>query len=182
MNRVGNFSKAFTIVELLIVIVVIAILAAITIVAFNGIQTRAENAKTVSAVAAWAKALQAYKVDKGTFPPMNSCLGSTTTYQSSYNGRCWAPNTSSWVVQQSFLNEIAPYMRNPAEPSSRNINSDSEQYRGALYMFSANGQAGDDRIYVNILGDNPCPVISGLQPSYQTAARSDGKGCYYRFS
>ena len=31
-------SKGFTIVELLIVIVVIAILAALTIVAFNGIQ------------------------------------------------------------------------------------------------------------------------------------------------
>ena len=37
----------FTIVELLIVIVVIGILAAITIVAFNGIQTRAKNTQTV---------------------------------------------------------------------------------------------------------------------------------------
>ena len=35
-------SRAFTIVELLIVIVVIAILAAITVVAYNGIQTRAK--------------------------------------------------------------------------------------------------------------------------------------------
>ena len=34
--------RGFTIVELLIVIVVIAILASITIVAFNGIQARAQ--------------------------------------------------------------------------------------------------------------------------------------------
>ena len=38
-----NSNKGFTIVELLIVVVVIAILAAITIVAYNGIQTRAKT-------------------------------------------------------------------------------------------------------------------------------------------
>lgn len=41
-NRKQN---GFTIVELLIVIVVIGILAAIVIVAFNGVQTRAQNAQ-----------------------------------------------------------------------------------------------------------------------------------------
>lgn len=39
----GQNSKGFTIVELLIVVVVIAILAAITIVSFNGIQSRAHD-------------------------------------------------------------------------------------------------------------------------------------------
>ena len=52
----------FTIVELLIVIVVIAILAAITIVAYNGIQDRAKNAAAQSAASQAAKKLQAYAV------------------------------------------------------------------------------------------------------------------------
>lgn len=50
--------KGFTIVELLIVIVVIGILAAITIVAFNGIQERARNTTAKEAATSVSKKLQ----------------------------------------------------------------------------------------------------------------------------
>ncbi len=52
--------KGFTIVELLIVVVVIAILAAITIVAYNGIQNRAKDSAAQSTAAQSAKKLAAY--------------------------------------------------------------------------------------------------------------------------
>ena len=42
--------KAFTIIELLIVIVVIAILASITVVAYTNIQTKAYNTSTIQSV------------------------------------------------------------------------------------------------------------------------------------
>lgn len=58
----------FTIVELLIVIVVIGILAAITIVAYNGIQARAENTKTVNSVTAYARAIRSYAAINNTYP------------------------------------------------------------------------------------------------------------------
>ena len=48
MTMGGKRSDAFTLVELLIVIVVIAILAALSIVAYNGVQEWGRNAALLS--------------------------------------------------------------------------------------------------------------------------------------
>lgn len=64
----GGRQKGFTIVELLIVIVVIALLAVIVIVAYNGIQQRAQDTAIKSDLSAIAKALTNYKTIKGTYP------------------------------------------------------------------------------------------------------------------
>ena len=61
-NPWAQKQTGFTIVELLIVIVVIAILAAITIVAYNGIQTRAQNSTIQSDLSNLVKKLELYKV------------------------------------------------------------------------------------------------------------------------
>lgn len=63
MNKQG-----FTIVELLIVIVVIGILAAITLVAYNGVKERANKAAVTSALSQVGKQLEVAKVDTGTYP------------------------------------------------------------------------------------------------------------------
>ncbi len=55
----------FTIVELLIVIVVIAVLAAITMVAFNGVQSRAQQAKIQADLSALNRAILAARVQSG---------------------------------------------------------------------------------------------------------------------
>ena len=60
--------RGFTIVELLIVIVVIAILAAITIVAYTGIQERAKFSAMRSDIANINKAIQLYYADNGSYP------------------------------------------------------------------------------------------------------------------
>lgn len=65
----GKTSYGFTIVELLIVIVVIGILAAITIVAFNGVQQRSRDAAVKAAASQAARKIEAYKVlNNGTVP------------------------------------------------------------------------------------------------------------------
>lgn len=53
--------SGFTIVELLIVIVVIAILAAITIVAYNGIQDRARNSSIQADLTTFSKKIELAK-------------------------------------------------------------------------------------------------------------------------
>lgn len=73
--------KGFTIVELLIVIVVIAILATISIVAYSGIQQRAKNTAIVDAASKSLRLVQAYIAANGTYPmaaAVNACVTSTS--------------------------------------------------------------------------------------------------------
>lgn len=97
-------ARGFTIVELLIVIVVIGILAAIVIVAYNGIQTRASDVKRAAAIAEYVKILGMYKSENGEYPDAaNVCLGTPDQYPlaSKWNnaGRCWGSDIGGGVIQ-----------------------------------------------------------------------------------
>ena len=68
--------RAFTIVELLIVVVVIAILAAVTVVAYNGIKRQAETASTSATIASYVKALKMYASEHdGKYPLLGNAGG-----------------------------------------------------------------------------------------------------------
>ncbi len=99
-------SRGFTIVELLIVIVVIGILAAVTVVAFNGVQTRAKNTKTENAIAQYSKALITYATLHGTYPGgANSvCLGAAEDYGTN---NCWGG-----TVDATFNSELSAFLGN----------------------------------------------------------------------
>lgn len=70
-------SKGFTIVELLIVIVVIAILATLVIVTFTGIQQRARDSKRQTDVNALDAHLEAYYADNGYYPTVTDLQSSS---------------------------------------------------------------------------------------------------------
>lgn len=75
--------NGFTIVELLVVIVVIGIIASISIVSYNGVQTRTNNSNRIAQLQAWQSVFERYKAKKGTVPlPTTAngtgyCLGTT---------------------------------------------------------------------------------------------------------
>ncbi|MEO8912202.1 MAG: prepilin-type N-terminal cleavage/methylation domain-containing protein, partial [Candidatus Saccharimonas sp.] len=68
MNRSKHLHPAFTIVELLIVIVIIAILATITIVAYNGITNRAHETSLKSDLSNGSNLLEIANATNGTYP------------------------------------------------------------------------------------------------------------------
>lgn len=97
-RRVG-----FTIVELLIVIVVIAILAAITIVAYNGITQRSQSAAAQSAVAQALKKVKTYAATNEERYPTNvsACSNPATTTE-----LCISPGanaTAIYVVENNAV-------------------------------------------------------------------------------
>jgi len=82
------YSHGFTIVELLVVIVVIGILAAITIVSYTGVSQKAAAASLQSDLANTSQQLKLYYVDHGTYPTSldsNNCpLGSAPSPDTRY--------------------------------------------------------------------------------------------------
>ncbi|MFZ1360779.1 MAG: type II secretion system protein [Candidatus Saccharimonadales bacterium] len=73
--------KGFTIVELLIVIVVIGILAAIIIVAYTGVQNQARTTKAKSNASTIQKRLEAYYAEnEGSYPTVSGWTSYTTAH------------------------------------------------------------------------------------------------------
>lgn len=69
-------NKGFTIVELLIVVIIIAILATITIIAFNGISQRSKVSAALSATQQLGKKIETYRIDNdGNYPVNKAALG-----------------------------------------------------------------------------------------------------------
>lgn len=128
-----SFTKktaGFTIVELLIVIVVIGILAAITIVAFNGVQARSRDTARITKVKDIAKALELYKVDNGRYPPILDGRGQESTCGS---------QTENWGHcdrNRELANYLAEYTK--IDPTSL-----SDATQGNYYYFYTS-QASDN--------------------------------------
>jgi type IV pilus assembly protein PilA len=97
LNNTKIKQSGFTIVELLIVIVVIAILAAISIVAYNGIQTRGNNAAAATAAENVAKKLEALNSVGGAYPTVGTSITTQLAAQaeSTLTGSGLTLNTTS---------------------------------------------------------------------------------------
>jgi prepilin-type N-terminal cleavage/methylation domain-containing protein len=118
----------FTIVELLIVIVVIGILAAIAIVAYNGVQSRAKQAKIQSDLSNVQKLVESYYAINGTYPITATALNID-----------WGTNTARSDANCSYGTQAADWV--PGLDSSLPQSSVSSGVGGnpGCYMYVSNG-------------------------------------------
>ncbi|MEP7204911.1 MAG: prepilin-type N-terminal cleavage/methylation domain-containing protein [Candidatus Saccharibacteria bacterium] len=119
--------SGFTIVEMLVVIVVIAILAAVTIVSYNGAQQKALSASLISDLSSAATKLQLYQVDNSAYPTaINSCPtptigniclvaspGTSLTYTAANN-----TNPQTYSLTATRANGVAFVVTNSSTPKA----------------------------------------------------------------
>jgi prepilin-type N-terminal cleavage/methylation domain-containing protein len=186
-NTKSPNSQGFTIVELLIVIVVIAILAAITIVAYSNISNRAQDTQTISAADQWITALKLYETDNGSLPTIASCLGQGYFYNVdgaglSGIGECRQDNASYGIIDDpSFDALLAKYISSQPTPYMLTaVTSSTSWVRGAYYYVDKSGTPWKGRVDFIVSKSAQCPSqIAGIVLLNQSS-KPDGKSsCAY---
>jgi prepilin-type N-terminal cleavage/methylation domain-containing protein len=156
MLKLNKRSDGFTLAELLIVVVIIAVLAAISIVAYSNISGRARDSKRISELRHVAKLVELYKADNGGYP---TCSG-TGTYQAN-------TTANSGLIEACLKPELVPKYADslPLDP----INADEKRY------FYAVGYQKNDGVnsYVNNESSN---YILGATMDYAGGTNYGGWG------
>lgn len=124
--------RGFTLVELLIVI---AILAAISIVAYNGIQQRARDAQRTQDIATIYKALEMYYAENNEYPPSGGATVINTAWSNSQD--------DSW---NTLANHLRPYVSQlPKDPT--NTTGQAAIYEAGIYNYSYYSSSGANYCY-----------------------------------
>jgi prepilin-type N-terminal cleavage/methylation domain-containing protein len=154
--------KAFSIVELLIVMVIIAILAGLIIVTYTGIKTRAENTKTVNAVSHVIKAVTQYGVRNGNYPVTSTwpCIGSSSTC-ARVGGASTCFGIGGAVYNSAFNTTLKGVMTSVPEPSDQTMNCAGNSYSGAFYNKNDTSGGKTASIIYFLKGNESCQITEG---------------------
>jgi type II secretory pathway pseudopilin PulG len=165
--------------------VVIGILAAITIVAYNGVQQRARNAQTTTAAANSIKAFKLYVGVNGSYPAVPNyyymyCLGQAV---SACTGA--APNWSRDAagLETALLTVMQPIplpSDGPGTAKTNDANLGYIPFRSSLDSPRLDGINSGFLVYI-LEGNVSCPVgpvASGAWPDLYRAAPASGNTYY----
>lgn len=116
--------SGFTIIELLIVIVVIAILASISLVSFSGTQARARDSIRIKDLKEVQKVVELYHAQNGSYPMSSSGSGA------------WAGNCTSYGASPQYIVGVEEFMpRLPYDPK----NGTATVSGANCYLYRSNG-------------------------------------------
>lgn len=158
--------SGFTIIELVIVVVVIGILAAITIVAYNGIQARAQESAIYSDLQRFATAVVTFRTINGSYPASEDDLATlkiraTTSIYSvddGYSNFAYCLRTSGVSEPQFAIGGLTRSLKPYYEYSETGLTP--KPYTGPL-----TGSLYD--ICANVMGASPDFVALGYSGSWQ---------------
>ena len=170
-NKEKTASSAFTIVELLIVIVVIAILAAITIISYSGITNRAKETSLKSDLQNTSTKLKLAQIDTGSYP---SSLSSENTAKSGDNQLTYTgggttfclkatnpslANKTFYITQEGSIGEgdcpVMPFASGSAIQTATTANCPATRTLAV--------DARDNRTYwIQKLADGKCWMLTNL--------------------
>lgn len=144
-------TRGFTIIELLIVIVIIAILAAITLVAYSNIQSRAVDSRRAQDLASIKSMLLSYAVVNGGLP---KTLGATSyTNSVTYSG--WDASVSpNWLAFLRPYNDAIP-----VDPVNTLTSSNNPPGGGNFNYF----------YYCYTAGSGPLPATDNVRIGYHSS-------------
>jgi prepilin-type N-terminal cleavage/methylation domain-containing protein len=97
----GRSRASFTLIELLTVIAIIAILAALTLAAASSVSKSAARSRARSEIAAMSAAMESYKEDNGTFPMPSTATGFSST--NAYASTIPSLSGGSYQLSSAFL-------------------------------------------------------------------------------
>ena len=169
----------FTLVELLIVIVIIAILAAITIVAYNGIQNRANDSAVQSDLRNFANLVLQYQAVNGNYPSPNTL--NTAVSGNEGIGKTKPVGTEDFFVSKdAYATNVHNFIYCEGYPNT-------DKTGDLLFAVGGMSKSGNTYVYYSngglkqYTGSWSGGVVSSVCPALGVKAPDSGGAYYYAY-
>ena len=134
-----SLPRAFTLIELLVVIAIVAILAALTLSTLGYVNRKGAESRARAEVAALSSAIDAYKLEFGTYPASNALVAELTARGPVNTGKVFFEPTPGILTNNQFVDPWgSPY--NYSTSPTNNV--------GFFDLWTSNNAPGDSSLWI----------------------------------